>query len=228
VICPDSLCDGRPSWYWNGDSCVMIDCGACAGSDCASAAFFSESECMAAHAGCEATLCRASGGTWVWWAPECAHYECGHPVIRECYARQPVCDCGPYRNFEPAIGCVDADCPDPEPATREQLCRATSGIWSDICCDTVCGAPCDALCDAYACDCGIGREFETTRGCVDTARCHERLPGEACSGVSRCQSGTICCQHCGGAGCWGEPTCDAPHCPPDEGFDECGNCLLCA
>jgi hypothetical protein len=72
------------------------------------------------------------------------------------------------------------------------------------------------------------RVFDEARGCVDAARCHERLAGETCEGSARCQDGTICCPHCGGAGCAGPPTCDAPSCGLDPMvYDECGNCLLC-
>jgi hypothetical protein len=222
-ICPELLCDGPGTWHWNGDQCFWIDCGACEGADC-DHSFSSEADCRAAHASCEPTLCRESGGAWMWWAEECGHYECGSPVPAICEMGFPICDCGAFRRFEAGVGCVMAtDCPIPEPVTREELCRGTGGSWEPICCDTECGVRCDLECLAPACNCGPGRVFEDARGCIDHPRCHERDEGETCLGEARCESGTICCMHCGGAGCFGDPTCDRPVCDADPVIDECGN-----
>lgn len=227
-VCPDLLCDGPPRWYWNGDDCFWIDCGACTGEDCETHGFLSEAACLAAHEGCDAPLCRASGGTWRWWDPQCGHHVCGVAPPANCESPFPVCDCGPFARFEFGEGCVaDPDCPIPEPVTREELCTGTGGAWGAFCCDSECGVPCGDDCAAMACDCGPGLVFDDVRGCHDGARCHERNAGETCNGVARCAEGTICCQACGGAGCFGDPTCDAPSCDDDPGFDECGNCLLC-
>jgi hypothetical protein len=42
-------------------------------------------------------------------------------------------------------------------------------------------------------------------------------------GNVRCADGLICCQTCGGAGCFGEPTCRAPVCDDTGRLDVCGN-----
>lgn len=221
ALCPELLCDGPPRWYWSGDDCFWIDCGACEGADCARG-FGSEGECMAAHASCDAALCRTSGGTWMWWTEECTHFHCGRPGPIDCVIGRPVCDCGPFRTFDEARGCVEAECPIPEPIPREDLCIATGGEWGPFCCDSVCGERCADACAAMACDCPGTRTFEDARGCVEATRCHERLRGEDCEGETRCEEGTICCQHCGGPGCFGS-TCEPPTCDTDERTDICGN-----
>lgn len=222
AICPELLCDGPPSWHWNGDDCFWIDCGACEGTDCAGATR-SEAECMAAHATCEPSLCRSTGGTWMWWTEECTHYACGRPGPIDCLIGRPVCDCGPDAIFEEGSGCVPADCAIPPPATREEQCLATGGAWASLCCDTICGERCPAGCAADACDCGRGRVFELGRGCVASASCYERQAGETCSDGARCDEGLVCCDRCGGAGCAGQPTCIAPTCDADPHTDTCGN-----
>jgi hypothetical protein len=137
----------------------------------------------------------------------------------------PVCDCGAHRSFDAARGgCYDdTSCPIAEPISREELCTGSGGMWEPICCDTVCGVGCDADCALPACDCGDGRVFDEARGCRDGARCHERSVTESCEGDARCEPGTICCEHCGGAGCFGPPTCQPPLCDDDPTTDECGN-----
>ena len=221
-------CDGPSRWYWNGDACFAIDCGACEGSDCASRGLSSEAECVAAHATCRSAQCESTGGTWMWWAEECGDYVCGRAPPADCESGRPACDCGPFRSFDPTRGCFDdRDCPIPEPVTRQELCTGTGGTWASICCDTECGVPCAAACAADACDCGPGRIFDEARGCMDGARCHERRVGETCTGVARCDNGAICCQDCGGAGCFGDPTCRLPTCDDDPSFDACGNCVTC-
>jgi hypothetical protein len=218
--CPDAICDGLPTWHWNGDSCFAIDCGACTGTDCARGAR-SEAECVAAHASCEASICHSTGGEWMWWAEECDHYRCGRPQPAPCVVGRPVCNCGPERAFEPGRGCVATGCAEPLP-NRRVLCEGTGGSWEPICCDTVCGDFCPEPCAADACNCGPGREFLET-GCIETTRCHERLIGETCTERTRCPGGSVCCQDCGGAGCFGTPTCRAPVCDDDECTDLCGN-----
>ena len=223
AVCPDALCDGLPRWYWNGDSCFWTDCGACVGADCARG-FGSEDACMGAHAGCESTLCRGTGGTWRWWAEECGHLVCGISPPIDCFVGQPICDCGILRRFDPALGCVDEpSCPVPETGTKEELCGWTGGSWENICCDTECGAFCPDACVNPACNCGEGQVFEDGVGCVESERCHDRRANETCEGLARCEEGTICCQSCGGAGCFGPPTCIAPVCDDNPDIDECGN-----
>jgi hypothetical protein len=219
-LCPGALCDGPPSWHWNGDSCFAIECGACTGSDCARG-FPSEAACAAAHATCEASLCRSTGGTWMWWTEECDHYACGVAPPAICVVGRPVCNCGSDRAFDDVLGCVPAHCPKPLP-TRQAVCEATGGTWGPICCDTVCGEYCPEPCASDACDCGPGREF-LEGGCTHTARCHERRIGETCADDTRCPSGSICCQSCGGPGCFGPRTCRAPVCDDDDCTDLCGN-----
>jgi hypothetical protein len=227
AICPERVCDGLARWYWSGDRCFPIECGACEGEDCASGSS-TEGECADAHAECTPQRCRSTGGTWEWWAEECGHFVCGEPPPQDCLVGEPVCDCGPGRSFDPGRGCFDdPSCPEIDPLPRDALCTSTGGAWSAICCDTECGQRCALPCAEMACDCGPMRVFDAGRGCVDAARCHERRAGETCSGVSRCEDGTICCMHCGGPGCSGEPTCQAPRCDGDPHFDECGNCLDC-
>jgi len=224
-VCPEAICDGLPLWYWSGDECFEIDCGACTGADCGRGVT-SEAACLAAHASCEPALCRATDGEWRWWGEHCGHFVCGREPPVDCIVGMPACDCGPFRSFDPERGCFDdATCPVPEPVTDEHLCTVTGGTWSNICCHTECGRYCDLDCAAPACDCGPGRIFEV-RGCVDRARCHEPLAGETCEGEARCQNGTVCCEQCGGAGCVGPATCKAPVCDADPTIDTCGNNLL--
>lgn len=221
-ICPDALCDGPGTWHWNGDSCFWVDCGACEGDDCGSS-WSSQSECALDHATCESALCRATSGTWKWWAEECGHYTCGQAPPIDCILGMPVCDCGDARRFDAERGCIAADCAEIDPLPADTLCASTGGSWTASCCHTTCGQPCAAACAATACDCGPAREFDVARGCIETSRCHERMRDETCEGDARCESGTICCQHCGGAGCFGSPTCEDPLCDTDEHTDTCGN-----
>lgn len=226
IVCPEVTCDGGPGYFWNGDSCYPVDCGACEGIDCALAATLDE--CISAHAGCESAVCLATGGQWMWWSDECEHYVCGRPPPVDCVVGVPVCDCGAYRSFDlERGGCyADTTCPTAEPITREELCTTTGGTWENICCDTECGVFCDADCAAPACNCGPGRVFEEARGCIDSVRCHERRAMETCTPDVRCEAGTICCDACSGVGCTGEPRCVPPVCDDDPNTDECGNNLL--
>ena len=221
-ICRDVLCDGPGTWHWNGDSCFWIDCGACEGEDCGRS-FSSEEACRAAHATCEATLCRDTGGSWMFWAEECEHFTCGRPAPAVCVVGRPVCDCGPHMAFDPASGCVPADCPELPPLPREQLCTSTGGAWEPICCDTTCGDFCAAACLAPACNCGPGHVMDAVRGCIESVECFERARGESCDPRARCEGNTICCDRCGGAGCAGTPTCVDPTCDVDPHTDSCGN-----
>jgi hypothetical protein len=224
IACPPAICDGLDGWYWNGDRCFSIPCGTCEGADCSSRVF-SQAECEAAHATCQSTVCRATGGDWLFWAQECGHYVCGHSVPAMCLVGYPVCDCGPTSVFDPALGCVaDPAClTDPPTPTREALCTGSGGSWEGICCDTDCGDFCPLACASLACNCGAGKIFDDARGCIGATRCHERTLGQTCAPDARCASGTICCQSCGGAGCFGPATCRAPTCSTDPAIDECGN-----
>ena len=223
--CPDSLCDAPPTWHWNGDSCVPIECGKCEGADCAGAPR-SRAECEAAHAACEPVLCERTGGEWLWWAEECGHYECGVPPPVECLIGQPVCRCGFHQRFDPELGCVDMVCPSIEAVAPEDLCRGTGGEWGAFCCNSVCGERCALACAAMACHCpGPTEVFDSVRGCVPGHECYERELGQTCYPGTRCAPGTICCG-CEGPTCGGAPTCVAPVCDGDPTTDACGHDAL--
>ena len=226
IVCPSFVCDDVGAWQWNGDRCFYVACGACEGTDCAAGAP-TQAACERNHVGCEACLCRATGGDGLFWAQECGHYECGRPVPAICEVGFAVCDCGLSRSFAPGVGCVpDAACPSGPPVLpREQRCTETGGRWANLCCDSVCGEPCAAACAADACDCGPGRISDEARGCIESSRCFTRTLDEICGPSARCEAETICCQSCGGAGCVGDSRCRAPTCDADPLTDECGNRL---
>ncbi len=220
-----ALCDGPDQWFWDGERCVRFDCGECVGEDC-DRGVLSEAECQTAHASCEPELCRSTGGDWLFWAEACGHYRCGAPPPELCLVGMPACDCGANRVFDPTLGCVtDGLCPDPLPSP-EALCRATGGTWENVCCNSRCGVPCALACAGPACSCGPLEIFDDARGCIESSECHdERALDQACTtdGRVRCTDGLICCQDCGGAGCFGDPTCRAPTCDPAGMLDVCGN-----
>jgi len=160
----------------------------------------------------------------MWWAEECGHFRCGGPVLATCLVGSPVCDCGAGRSFVEGLGCMDdPGCAVVDPLPPETLCSTTGGTWAATCCPSVCGEACLADCAAMACTCGPLEVFDPVRGCVVGARCVERMAGETCEGTARCGGGALCCQHCGGAGCFGPPTCQPPVCDADPDTDLCGN-----
>ena len=227
ALCPETECDGPPTWHWNGDDCVPISCGTCVGADCARASSSADA-CWAAHAQCAPARCRTTGGEWRFWGPACGHFVCGAEPPAICEAPVPVCDCGPRRRFDEAAGCVaEPSCPVGPPAREpEAACLATGGTWGDFCCHSECGERCLEDCVTPACDCGSGRVFESD-GCVARARCFEgRREGEICDGDARCMPGLICCERCGGAGCFGPARCQRAVCDDDPDTDLCGNDLL--
>lgn len=221
-----SLCDGPDQWYWDGERCTQIDCGACRGEDCG-LGVLSESECLSAHASCVPELCRSTGGDWLFFAEECGHYECGRPVPATCLIGMPVCDCGVGRSFVDGVGCAANDACLTLTTPPETLCTSTGGTWANTCCPSVCGVPCSAECLAPACTCGPFQIFDADRGCIEAVQCHDdRAEGETCgldTERARCADGLLCCQRCGGAGCVGEPTCRAPVCDDTGRLDVCGN-----
>jgi len=227
MLCPAVACDGPPTWYWNGDACAPVECGTCEGTECASG-FGSLDLCTSAHAGCDASLCRATGGTWKWWVEQCGHDICGAIPFADCEVGMPACNCGAYGTFQPGTGCVtDPSCPTPEPGTPEELCRWTGGTWGPFCCHSECGERCPDACVAPACDCGPRRVFdEGSGGCIEHARCWERRLGQRCDDTTRCEPGTLCCDYCGGPGCLGTPTCRPVVCGEPH-LDMCGNCVDC-
>ncbi len=224
--CPVALCDGPSRWHWDGEACAEIDCGACVGADCATTGANSLAACEAAHAACKPQRCRATGGEWAWWAEECGDYRCGLPPPQVCLVGAPACNCGSGRNYDADAGCVaDPMCAVVDPLPPELLCARTDGTWAATCCNSVCGVACELDCAAMACTCGPLEIFDPVRGCVVGRRCVERTRGESCEGPARCGGGTRCCQSCGGAGCFGTPTCTDPVCDADPDTDLCGNNL---
>jgi hypothetical protein len=223
ILCPDLLCDGPPTWHWDGESCLAIECGACEGADCDRGSS-SREICVATHAACDAALCLETGGTWKWWAEQCGHDICGQVPLESCLIGRPACACGPSSRFEPLVGCVhDGTCGIPEPGTPEQLCGWTGGTWGSFCCHTECGERCGDDCTSPACDCAGPREvFEPGRGCVESASCWSRTLGQSCDETTRCPASTLCCRTCSGAGCF-DPSCRVPVCDGDEHTDICGN-----
>jgi hypothetical protein len=219
-------CDGPSRWYWDGERCREVGCGACEGADCAGG-YGGFEACVAAHAGCAPSLCRDTFGTWRWWEQGCGPYQCGFPAPQDCETGGPVCDCGLGRSWQDKVGCVDdPSCPAVDPLPPDQLCVATGGAWGPTCCDSACGAPCGDDCTSDACTCGPMEIFDAVRGCVTAARCFERVTGETCDGGARCDDGSRCCQACGGAGCEGPSTCIPPVCDDDPATDACGNNTL--
>jgi hypothetical protein len=212
--CPMFLCDALPLWYWDGEQCFDVDCGACEGPHCGTAGFGSREECVAAHASCVPQLCRDTGGTWMFWAEECGHRICGNPGLAICESGEPVCDCGPYRVFDFERGCVEPDphCGVLPTRSREELCRATGGSWDAICCDSRCGELCPLACAGPACRCGPTQIFDEERGCIEATECFERETGETCDlPHQRCADrSNLCVPPCDGPGC--RATCEPLFC----------------
>lgn len=226
ITCPAALCDGPDSWAWDGERCAFISCGACEGSDCGTLPH-TEEQCLSAHASCVPSLCRDTGGEWLFHAEECEHYVCGLPQPATCLVGMPVCDCGSDRGFTPGVGCEEIDCPEVDPLPPETVCTGSGGTWMlGICCSTTCGAFCDEDCASPGCACGPLETFDAVRGCVDDVLCHTRTVDQTCTPDTdqlRCEDGLICCQNCGGAGCDPEAHCRAPLCDADPDTDACGN-----
>lgn len=227
IVCAPGACDGPPTYFWDGSRCFPIGCGECEGADCDNG-FGALAECEAAHQLCDAALCRASGGDWLSAPLYCGHHICGEPGLAICEVPTPACNCGASSAFEPGIGCVVSEsCPPPDPTlSPEGLCTSTGGTWANTCCPSTCGVPCSAECLAPACTCGALQIWDEDVGCIDSSTCMERNQGEVCTVDTRCHDGLICCQHCGGAGCAPDATCEWPTCDADPNIDQCGNNLL--
>ena len=219
-------CDGPNSYIWDGERCVDIECGTCVGEDC-DRAYDSMATCTAAQRTCIPELCRATGGDWLFWAEECDHFRCGAPVPAICIVGMPVCDCGASGIFDPIRGCIpDVGCERDLMPTAEVLCANSGGLWEPVCGHSRCGVPSPLACLAPACTCGPFDIWDEARGCVESSVCRDnRERGQTCTteGNVRCGDRLICCQSCGGAGCFGEPTCRAPTCDGSGTLDVCGN-----
>lgn len=221
ALCPELLCDGLPRWYWSGDECFSIDCGACVGDDCGTS-WNDVSSCRAAHATCRPELCRATGGDWLAIDSFCGDFTCDRAPDVACLVGQPACSCGPNRSFDPMRGCIEVECPPMPTRTEQELCAETGGTWTpNICCPTHCGTRCEADCAAPACACGPDSIFDAARGCVVASECLVHGVDEVVPFGHRCQRHLATCE-CGPSGC-GETTCREPMCDRlDAGVDLCG------
>lgn len=219
-VCPNVVCDGPPTWHWNGDRCFPIECGTCAGTDC-NRGTTGHDQCEMAHQVCAPSLCRSTGGIWMWWSQECGHYACGLPPPQKCTVPTPGCNCGLSQRFDVERGCVAApECP-VFSGTEDALCRHTGGSWENTCCHSDCGETCPEPCSTPACTCGPHQRF-TSDGCVEVAECFERRLRQSCDENTRCDPGLICCSGCGGGVC-DPPVCAPPICDREGRIDECGN-----
>jgi hypothetical protein len=239
---PQEVWDDRCEWcdpdegavlgvFWDGRGCFeLLGCSSCVGPDCAGA-FVSVEECEAVHAGCDAVLCRTTGGRPHASGVDPCVFTCGlpDPPPGICDATAIPCDCGPGRSFATGAGCLD------DPACDETvLCTLSGGTWhpeSDGAASYLCGTlrPCDAfLCDP-ACDCGTTRNFAEGLGCVPDLACPGADPASICRAtggrIPECREGGPCpCEFdCGVA----QSVCVAPGC--DCGsyrrFDEALGCV---
>lgn len=166
-------------------------------------------------------LCLATGGRF-YPASECfCGFECGSPL--PCGACLDSCDCGPGRNYLEGSGCVtDENCP---PATDEQICTFTGGIWheDDSCGNYHCGIPnYMEPCIAPGCDCGFLSNFDPETGCHYDASCVDKYEGQDCWGYghsSSCREGLVCCPFISPGGV---ARCENPCCPSEDGCQEDG------
>lgn len=184
------VCDGYRGAFWNGSECVDVSC-ACDGADC-DALYPDARACEAAHARCIPAVCRATGGIWHPERAFCGSFECGHPAAEICLVGGPACDCGIGKRFDTATGCHDDTA-----CGVVDLCLATGGA-SDSC-NTTCGAPCpppDPSDRRFGCNCGLGRTFDATSGCVSDPSCV--VTDEAlCAATGGSWSASCCPSTCG-------------------------------
>jgi hypothetical protein len=201
-------CLGASSAFWDGSRCVAARCD-CAGTECG--VYASVAACEAAHASCDALLCQSTGGEWFAFAGACGHFACGVPPPRTCEELGPACDCGPLAVFTDGVGCSpSASCTPPAPRASDVLCTETGGEVIEACADTWCGRGGGGGCMwPSRCRCGDLEIFDASRGCVPSATCELRQPGERCDATGRCGSGTVCCERDG------VRTCVAPECSAD-------------
>ncbi len=209
-------CFGITGAFWDGARCVESHCD-CAGTECE--VYAGLAACEAAHAHCDAALCRATGGAWFDRPQFCGHFECGAPPTGLCDEVLPACDCGLYGVFVDGIGCMEGPlCELVAPEEPEPRCVRTGGTWMlGICGHATCGRLSDLDCASPGCVCGRYQIFDPERGCVQSPSCDERLPGEDCTETQRCGMGTVCCAN-GGASI--EASCVAPMCGTPDGV--CG------
>lgn len=197
-------CLGASSAFWDGSRCVAAHCD-CIGTECG--VYASVAACEAAHASCDAMLCQSTGGEWFRYAGACGHFACGTRPPRTCEKPGPACDCGPLSIFIEGAGCSpSASCTPAAPRARDALCIDTGGELIDACSDTWCGRGGGRSCMWLRCRCSDLEYFDEARGCVPSATCEPRQPGERCDVTGLCGSGTVCCERDG------VRTCVAPEC----------------
>jgi hypothetical protein len=180
-MCDGGGCAVNFGPFWDGSECFSTVGCECAGADCG-AAFASTEECTAAHASCDGALCLRDGGQWFPASAGFCGFECGLPSEMTCFTPYASCNCGPDRNFVPGAGCVslDAAC-DPS-----LLCRLTEGRWvlsSESPCGFECGVANPAYCESPfdSCDCGIYRNFDSSRGCFPDHACVATIGRTVCT-----------------------------------------------
>jgi len=225
-----SSCDGVLCVNTGGEWFPSEPCGPCghyhcgmpsllaccdAGCNCGPGKSFVPGQGCAVSAACQAEeACMATAGIWHP-ATECiCGFTCGQP--NPCDACLDSCDCGPYRNFDHATGCL-LDAATCGAADDQGLCEATHGTWYDTgngCGHFDCGLPnMTDPCVMPGCDCGPFANFDSAEGCVWDDWCILRDDGQPCVGsgsASNCRLGLVCCNDCGAPpGC---PTCQPPCC----------------
>lgn len=227
IDCTDEMYLGA---FWDGMGCYELRGCRCAGDGC-STAFASVTECEAVQSVCDSTLCLETGGSW--YPGEtcltCGHHECGVPPPEDCCSAG--CNCGPGRNFERGVGCVED-----APCIKESWCLATGGTWypdtpCGPCGDYYCGTPSSLPCCDAGCDCGPARNFVEGEGCVPDPECGSAR-GELCTSTGGLWYPADPCGPCGDYHCGEAPLdacCDAGcDCGPYHVFDPDVGCMVSA
>jgi hypothetical protein len=97
----------------------------------------------------EEASCLATGGRWD--VSTCGHYDCGRPSLLECVS--PGCDCGPFRSFDGALGCIlRGAC---QARRLDEVCGGESACAEGVCC-SVGGASAEQRCTAPMCESPAG------------------------------------------------------------------------
>jgi hypothetical protein len=167
-------------------------------------------------------LCEDTGGVW---DPEsCGHYTCGEPP--DCAAIIPGCNCGTGKVFDGGQGCIAWDGCE-ELVDKPTLCVETGGEWLELTCgDWFCGeAPtCKAI--IPGCNCGEGRVYDNSQGCIPSDECNKPDGKE---GLCLDTGGEWKPNSCGDWVCGQAPICLAlmPGCNCGEGknFDPVKGCI---
>lgn len=154
---------------------------------------------------------------YAWDGERCVTIACGTCV---------GADCGALPRSLEACEAAHRGC---EPA----LCRASGGewlFWAEECEHRRCGQPGLAICEVGmpVCDCGVGRSFDPTLGCVDDPSCGEvdPLPPDAlCASTGGTWTEGICCPTRCGRFCDAECLAPACVCGELEIFDPVRGCI---